>query len=96
MDSILSFGKEINVLGILLIVIICELIKRLDKKFWLKPYYAFIPFVVGLPVAYLVTEFISIKQLILDYIIFTSIAAYAYDIIKSIIDRFINKKADNV
>lgn len=82
---------SINTIMFFIIVAIVELIKRLDKKSFLKPIYVFLPLLISALMSFLTVEELTVKNYFYSLVIYTSVSAYAYDLIKKTLDNMILK-----
>lgn len=82
---------SINTFMLIVIVAIVEVIKRIDSKKFLKPIYAFLPMIVSIGITFITVKELTLQNYFFQFIIYSSVSAYAYDLIKSVLDNMIEK-----
>jgi Ca2+/Na+ antiporter len=60
------------------IVAVTQLLKKLDKESKFKKYYILIPLILGIGASFLITDPLTIKDVIINSIIYAGVSGYFY------------------
>jgi len=87
-----TFGSlGLNMSTLVIIVVISELLKKLDAKNKLKKLYVLLPLILSAGIVVLTMDTFILKQYLLSVLTYTSISSYGYTFIKKSMDTLLKK-----
>ena len=77
---------------VFIIVAITEGLKRLDKKSKFKKFYILVPLLLGIGAAFLSTDPLTVKEVIINSVVYAGVSGYFYKSGKLAINKIKKKK----